>query len=206
MLFLAELPEYSRHVLESLREPLESGAITISRAARQATYPSRFQLVAAMNPCPCGYHGADDGRCWCGPTAIERYHRRISGPLLDRIDLHVEVPRLPPSELRRGGQGQTTAEVRKRVMAARDRQLERQGSLNAYLSADRVVEAVGLGERESVLLETACERLGLSARAYHRILKVARTIADVEAAPRVTTRHVTEAIQYRRLDRRPAGG
>ena len=204
VLFLDELPEFDRHVLEMLREPMESGRIIISRAAQRATYPARFQFVGAMNPCPCGYHGADDGRCSCAPPAVARYQQRISGPLLDRIDLHVEIPRVSPRALRAAEPGEGTVMVQERVMRAREIQLDRQGCLNSQLGADRLDDVVPLSDRDAALLETACERLGLSARAYHRVIKLARTIADMEKVPAVVGRHLTEALQYRRLDRRSA--
>jgi magnesium chelatase family protein len=197
VLFLDELPEYSRHVLEVLREPLESGRVVISRAAVQAEFPADFQLVAAMNPCPCGYEGDPSGRCGCTPDQIQRYRDRISGPLLDRIDLHVEVPRqslkdLPP--------GEATAEVRERVMAARDVQAAR-GPVNACLDVGGIRDHCALSPKLSNLLEQACDRLRLSARAHHRILRVARTIADLDGAERIDMTHLTEAIGYRQLDR-----
>ena len=201
VLFLDELPEFDRRVLEVLREPMESGKIVIARAARQAEFPARFQMIAAMNPCPCGYSGADADRCRCSPDQIARYQRKVSGPLLDRIDLHVEVPRVDPAALN-SAPGETTEAVRKRVVAARALQVERQGMANAVLSPRDLGRVAPLRNTEAALLERASERLGLSARAYHRIIKLARTIADLEAAPVITTRHLTEAIQYRRLDRR----
>ncbi|MGY6630916.1 MAG: YifB family Mg chelatase-like AAA ATPase [Wenzhouxiangella sp.] len=200
VLFLDELPEFSRHVLEVLREPLESGRIMISRAALQAEFPADFQLLAAMNPCPCGYQGDPSGRCRCTPDQVRRYRDRISGPLLDRIDLHVEVPRqslkdLPP--------GEPSSSVAERVMAARQRQAGR-GPVNARLGVAGIRQFCALGEREARLLETACERLNLSARAHHRILRVARTIADLDDAERIDMSHLSEAIGYRQLDREPA--
>ncbi len=206
VLFLDELPEFARSVLEVLREPLESGRILISRAARQAEFPARFQLVAAMNPCPCGHAGDPSGRCRCTPEMIERYRGRVSGPLLDRIDLHVEVPRVPRAELRRdGARGPSSAEVRARTTAARDRQLARAGKPNGQLGSREVDRDCALASPDVALLEHACERLGLSARAYHRVLRTARTIADLDGAARIETSHLTEAIGYRRLDRsRPA--
>ncbi|GAB6042667.1 YifB family Mg chelatase-like AAA ATPase [Endothiovibrio diazotrophicus] len=203
VLFLDELPEFDRKVLEVLREPLESGRITISRAARQAEFPARFQLVAAMNPCPCGYLGDPAGRCRCTPDQIVRYRGRVSGPLLDRIDLQVEVPRLPPGTLGGGAPGEPSAAVRERVEAARSRQAERAGRLNAELSGEALSRYCRLDERDGALLERAMEKLGLSARAYHRILKVARTIADLAESESIATPHLTEAIAYRRLDREP---
>jgi magnesium chelatase family protein len=200
VLFLDELPEFDRRVLEVLREPLETGQITISRAARQAEFPARFQLIAAMNPCPCGYLGDPSGRCRCAPEQIHRYRQRISGPLLDRIDLQVEVPRLPPRELQ-GAPGEDSATVRTRVTAARERQLARQNDCNACLHGADLDRYCALGERERTLLHQALERLTLSARAYHRILRVARTLADLDAAERIDAHHLGEALGYRSLDR-----
>jgi magnesium chelatase family protein len=188
-------------VLEVLREPIESGRILISRAARQAEFPARFQLVAAMNPCPCGYAGDASGRCRCTPDQVERYRSRISGPLLDRIDLHVEVPRLPHAELRASSSVETSAEVRRRVIAARDRQLHRTGKANALLGSREIERDCALTDGGQQLLERAVEKLGLSARGYHRILRVARTIADLAAAGAIADTHLAEAIGYRRLDR-----
>jgi magnesium chelatase family protein len=200
VLFLDELPEFDRRVLEVLREPLETGQITISRAARQAEFPARFQLVAAMNPCPCGYLGDVSSRCRCAPEQIQRYRQRISGPLLDRIDLQVEVPRLPARALQ-AAPGEDSATVRARVTAARELMLARQGDCNARLSGDDLERHCALGDRERELLHQALERLNLSARAYHRILRVARTLADMDAAARIGARHLGEALAYRNLDR-----
>lgn len=199
VLFLDELPEFDRHVLEVLREPLESGRISISRAARQVEFPARFQLVAAMNPCPCGYAGDPSGRCRCTPDAIARYRARISGPLLDRIDLRLDMARVPHAELRDAAGGETSAVVRERVAAAHMRQLERAGKPNAWLSNREVERDCELSSDEHVLLDRAVERLGLSARAYHRVLRVARTIADLAGAARIDASHLSEAIQYRRF-------
>lgn len=201
VLFLDELPEYDRRVLEVLREPLESGRITISRAARQADFPARFQLVAAMNPCPCGYLGDPERRCACGPEQVRRYRARVSGPLIDRIDLHIEVPRLAHRLLRCDTPEETSATVRDRVCAARDRQLQRAGKPNSLLNTREIERDCRLIEADYRLLEQALARLGLSARAYHRILKVARTIADLAASADIRTPHLTEAISYRALDR-----
>ena len=202
VLFLDELPEFDRRVLEVLREPLESGRITISRAARQAEYPARFQLVAAMNPCPCGYLGDPSGRCHCTAEQVQRYRARLSGPLLDRIDLHVEVPKVPHHVLRDTDVSTpTSAEVRKRVEAVRRKQLERAGKLNPALSPQEIELYCSIDEKAAALLEHAVERLGLSARAYHRIIKVARTIADLADSDVVEAGHISEAISYRRLDR-----
>ncbi|MBK8509833.1 MAG: YifB family Mg chelatase-like AAA ATPase [Candidatus Competibacteraceae bacterium] len=201
VLFLDELPEYDRHVLEVLREPLESGRITISRAARQADFPARFQLVAAMNPCPCGYLGDSERRCACGPEQIRRYRGRISGPLADRIDLHIEVPRLAHRTLRGEIPEENSAAVRARVLAARDRQLRRAGKPNSALNPREIERYCRLAEADHRLLEQALERLGLSPRAYHRILKVARTIADLADSADIRTPHLSEALGYRALDR-----
>jgi len=199
VLFLDELPEFDRHVLEVLREPLESGRIAISRAARQAEFPARFQLVAAMNPCPCGYAGDPSGRCRCTPDAIARYRARISGPLLDRIDLGIEMPRVTQAELRESAPGESSAIVRERVCAARARQHERAGKPNAWLGSREVERDCALDAAQHALLDRAAERLGLSARAYHRVLRVARTIADLAGSARIESPHLAEAIQYRRL-------
>jgi magnesium chelatase family protein len=202
VLFLDELPEFDRRVLEVLREPLESGHIAISRAARQAEFPARFQLVAAMNPCPCGYAGDASGRCRCTPDAIARYRARVSGPLLDRIDLKLEVARVAQAELRGATQGEASAVVRARVVAARAVQLSRAGKVNALLRPREVERFCALDARSQALLDRAIEQLGLSARAYHRVLRVARTIADLRGAERIETADVAESIQYRRLDQR----
>lgn len=202
VLFLDELPEWDRRALEVLREPLESGVVTVSRAARSAEFPARFQLVAAMNPCPCGWAGDASGRCRCSTDAIRRYRARVSGPLLDRIDLHVEVPRLPPSELRPDApDGESTATVRNRVVQARSLQHARAGKPNAALGQSETMAACRLGEGDQALLERAVEALQLSARSMHRILRVARTIADLDGAAAIGTAHVTEAIGLRRAMR-----
>ena len=203
IMFLDELPEFDRRVLEVLREPLESGRITISRAARQAEFPSRFQLVAAMNPCPCGYLGHSSGRCHCSPDQIQRYRNRISGPLLDRIDMHIEVPSVPihVMQAQDGAVEEDSHTVQQRVIKARQRQLQRSMVSNCQLSNKQVDKHCRLQTDDQYLLERAIEQLGLSARAYHRILKVARTIADLSEATEIHTPHITEAISYRRLDR-----
>ena len=198
VLFLDELPEFDRHVLEVLREPLESGRITISRAARQAEFPARFQLVAAMNPCPCGHLGHPSGRCRCTGDQVERYRRKLSGPLLDRIDLQVEVPALPDTELLRSEAGEASAQVRQRVILARERQMARQGCLNAHLGVQPLDQHATPDAGGVQLLRAAARRLGWSARAMHRVLKVARTIADLSGARTVGEVHVSEAIQFRR--------
>ena len=199
VLFLDELPEFDRRVLEVLREPLESGHIVISRAARQAEFPAAFQLIAAMNPCPCGYAGDPSGRCTCTPDAVRRYRARVSGPLLDRIDLQVAVPRVPLAELgAEAGAGESSATVRTRVVAARERQLGRAGKPNAGLSNREVLRDCKLNVGDRRLLELALDKLGLSARSYHRILRVARTIADLGASEVIATPHLMEAIQFRR--------
>ena len=198
VLFLDELPEFDRRVLEALREPLESGHITISRAARRAEFPARFQLVAAMNPCPCGFHGHPDGRCRCTPEQIARYRGKLSGPLLDRIDLLLEVPMLPVADLQTAPSGEASAPVRERVARCRAIQLARQGKPNASLAGAEIEAWCQPDAAGSKLLQSAIERLGLSARGYHRILKVARTIADMSEAPAVGAAHLAEAIQSRR--------
>lgn len=208
VLFLDELPEFDRRVLEVLREPLETGRIHISRAARQAEFPARFQLLAAMNPCPCGYLGDPSGRCRCTAEQVARYSARISGPLLDRIDMQLEVPRLSPAELA-GPQPpvESSASVRERVCAARARAEARSGGPNSQLQPAGIERHCQLDDAGRALISIAMQRLGLSARAYHRILKLARTIADLDASDRITPAHLSEAIGYRRLDRgdRPAG-
>lgn len=201
VLFLDELPEFDRNVVEVLREPLESGCITISRAARQTEFPARFQLVAAMNPCPCGYLGDRSGRCRCSETQLQRYRARISGPLLDRIDMHVEVPRPDADEITRNrSRGERSAEVAARVLQARQRQRERAGVANAYLDNREVEQACAIDAGSTRLIRDAMRKLGLSARAYHRLLKLARTIADLDGGGAINAPHVGEAIQLRRFD------
>ncbi|EIL89731.1 protein ComM [Rhodanobacter fulvus Jip2] len=202
VLFLDELPEFSRQVLEVLREPMESGQILISRAARQSMFPAQFQLVGAMNPCPCGYAGDPTQRCHCTPDQIQRYRSRISGPLLDRIDLCVEVPQVPLADLGgpRSGNDEDSATVRARVLAARRQSLMRAGRPNAEISVRELERDCALGPAERRWFETALERLGLSARAYHRVLRVARTIADLDGGTALLEReHLAEALQYRRV-------
>ena len=201
VLFLDELPEFSRSVLEVLREPLESGRITISRAARQADFPARFQLIAAMNPCPCGYLGHHNGRCRCTPDQVSRYRAKISGPLLDRIDLQIEVPALAESELTATANGEPSPRIRERVETARLRQLQRQGQANSLLSTAEIDQYCATDEAGMNLLKQAISRLNLSARAYHRILKIARTIADLAGEEAIASVHIAEAVQYRRFDK-----
>ncbi|HET8624703.1 MAG TPA: ATP-binding protein, partial [Gemmatimonadales bacterium] len=202
-----ELPEFRRNVLEVLRQPLEDGFVTVSRAAMNVTFPSRFILAAAMNPCPCGYRGDPVRGCGCDDLGVARYLARISGPLLDRIDLHLSVPAVTYGDLAGGAGGETSAEIRSRVEAARARQRLRFRGLpgvrtNAEMSAREVRRWCRSGPAADSLLRDAVVRLGLSARAYHRVLKIARTIADLSASDEVGSEHVAEAIQYRSLDRR----
>jgi len=201
VLFLDELPEFDRKVLEVLREPLESGKITVSRAARQADFPARFQLLAAMNPCPCGYLGHPSGKCHCTPDQVTRYRSRISGPLVDRIDIQIEVPSVPEAELTRQAAGESSESIRRRVEDAHARQMERQGRSNALLGVREIESICAPDPAGEALLRHAIGRLNLSARAYHRVLKVARTIADLSSSGSIASAHVAEAIQYRRLDR-----
>jgi magnesium chelatase family protein len=203
VLFLDELAEFDRKVLEVLREPLETGHITISRASRQVNFPARFQLIAAMNPCPCGYQGDASGRCHCTSEQVGRYRAKISGPLLDRIDMHLEVPRVSHEILRKGSpEGEETSTViRGRAVAARNLALARGGKANAVLSAKETLQFCGLSESGHRLLAQAMDKFGLSNRAYHRILKLARTIADLGQSPHIEIPHLSEAISYRKLDR-----
>jgi magnesium chelatase family protein len=203
-LFLDELPEFDRKVLEVLREPLETGHITISRAARQVDFPARFQLVAAMNPCPCGYLGDTSGRCHCTSDQVLRYRARVSGPLLDRIDMHLEVPRISHEVLRKGSPDgeESSATIRARVVAARNMAIARSGKANSALTAKEVKLLCVLSEQSHQILEQAMDKFGLSHRAYHRILKLARTIADLAHSETIETLHLSEAISYRKLDRK----
>ena len=208
VLFLDELPEFRKDVIEALRQPLEDRSVTIARAHLSLSYPARFMLLAAMNPCPCGYLGDARDRCHCTAAHIRRYRTRLSGPLLDRFDLHVEMPALDYADLRDGAQGESSEHVRERVNATRQLQRERFAEETIYCNAHmgpRHLEAHCrlCGESES-LLETAVERLGLSARAYDRVRKVARTIADVEQTADIAPQHLAEAIQYRSMDRTSA--
>ncbi|HEY7675335.1 MAG TPA: YifB family Mg chelatase-like AAA ATPase [Burkholderiales bacterium] len=198
VLFLDELPEFERRVLEALREPLESGRVAISRAARQSEFPARFQLIAAMNPCACGFLGHPRKRCRCTPDQVSRYRGKISGPLLDRIDLHFEVPSLGEEDLTQALAGESSARVRERVALARERQNARQGKLNRDLTVKQVEQFCGLDEPSRRLLRQAMERLHLSARAYHRVRKIARTIADLAGNDGIASAQIAEAIQYRR--------
>ncbi len=201
ILFLDELPEFDRHVLEVLREPLESGRITISRAARRADFKAQFQLVAAMNPCPCGYLGHYSGKCRCTPDKIARYRGKISGPLLDRIDIQIEVGAVPQEALLKQGDGEASQIIQARVEAARQRALARQGKPNAQLSVTEIDMLCTPDAQGDALLQQAITRLNLSARAYHRVLKVARTIADLAGSANIESTHIAEAVQYRRMDK-----
>lgn len=204
VLFLDELPEFNRHVLESLREPLETGNITISRAARHSLFPAQFQLICAMNPCPCGYLGDPRADCHCSPDQIKRYQHRLSGPFLDRIDIQIEVPPLS-SKLLIGQQKKTvenSKQVRERVTAARTVQNERQKKPNTQLSTQEISEHCHINTKTQQLLENAMQEFSLSARAYHRILKVARTIADLDKSDPIQIEHLAEAISYRKFTRK----
>ena len=206
VLFLDELPEFQRRVLEVLRQPLEEGSITISRARSTVQYPARFMLVASMNPCPCGHLNDPQRECVCAPAQVQRYLGKISGPLMDRIDLHVEVSPVPFADLSKERDGEASEPVRARVIEARQRQAARFGKdgrvhCNAHMGARQVRRHAPLGEDGQHLMKMAIQRLGLSARAYDRILKVARTVADLGKAEAIRPEHLSEAIQYRSLDR-----
>jgi magnesium chelatase family protein len=204
VLFLDEMPEFDRRVLEVLRQPLEEGRVTIARAARTAVFPARFVLVAAMNPCPCGFLGDERRPCRCTPPQIAKYRGRLSGPLRDRIDLIVEVPAVPVAAIADGAAGESSASVRERVCAARRLQQARYGNDGPRTNADLRGRAVGQACRPDPagrdLLRRAVDQIGLSARGYDRVLKVARTVADLGAAPRVAADHVAEALQYRLVE------
>ena len=206
VLFLDELTEFDRKVLENLREPLESGRISIARAAYRSTYPASFILIAAMNPCPCGYLGdiANPARCRCTPDQIIRYRGKLSGPLLDRIDIHVEVPRVPQTVLTAPTPENepTSEDIRAQVEVVQVRQIKRQGVLNSTLSVKQIDQLCVLDSASQQLIDHAMEQLGLSARGYHRILKLARTIADLQASEQINQQHLAQAIQLRSLDRR----
>ncbi|MBF0459147.1 MAG: YifB family Mg chelatase-like AAA ATPase [Nitrospirae bacterium] len=209
VLFLDELPEFKRNVLEVLRQPIENAEVTISRAAASLTYPASFMLIAAMNPCPCGYSGDSRRPCICSPSHIHRYRSRVSGPLLDRIDIHVDVPNVPYKELSGSTCGESSAQIRERVNRARGRQTERFKEhfkkdkiySNGQMKTRHIKKYCALTPEAQRIFDLAMERLGLSARAYSRILKVSRTIADLDASDAITPRHISEAIQYRTLDR-----
>jgi magnesium chelatase family protein len=199
VLFLDELPEFARAALEALREPLENGTITIARAAMRAQFPARFQLIAAMNPCPCGYLGAAQASkpCRCSHEQVARYHSKLSGPLLDRIDLHVQVNALSPEALLAAQAGESSAVMAERVAAAQAQALARQGCTNQQLSGQSLNQHCDLAPAASQILQAAAQRLQWSGRATHRSLKVARTIADLSGSPRIEVAHMAEALQYR---------
>lgn len=205
VLFLDELPEFQRNVLEIMRQPLEDKKVTIARVSGTLTYPANFMLIAAMNPCPCGYLG-DGDRCRCSLNEITKYHNKISGPLLDRIDLMVELPSLSYESLEQLSSGETSAQIKERVLKAQQMQLERYKNeyfyFNSQLGAAQIEQYCPLGEKEKALMQSVFDRMNLSARAYHKILKVARTVADLEGCQEITAKHIAEVIQYRSLDRK----
>ena len=207
VLFLDELPEFKKNVLEVMQQPLENGDVTISRASMSLSYPARFMLLAAMNPCPCGYATDSHNECTCTPQIIQKYMNRISGPLMDRIDIHIEVPAVPFTELSSKTNGEKSDVIKSRVQLARQRQLDRFEEMptvfcNAQMESNELKNYCTLGSKQSELLKNAMENLGLSARAYDRILKVSRTIADLEGEESIRTTHISEAIHYRSLDRK----
>jgi magnesium chelatase family protein len=206
VLFLDELPEFKKNVLEVMRQPLENGEVTIARASMSLSYPSRFMLVSAMNPCPCGYATDPQNECTCNPQLIQKYMSRISGPLMDRIDIHIEVPAVPFTDLAGKEAGEKSEAIRERVQVTRQVQLDRYKSTvgmfsNAQMETSDLNAYCKLDKDAAELLKQAMEKLGLSARAYDRILKVSRTIADLEKVENIQPQHVSEAIQYRSLDR-----
>ena len=201
VLFLDEMPEFPRAALEALREPLETGTITIARAARRAEFPARFQLIGAMNPCPCGYLGSGTHSCRCTPDQVQRYQSKLSGPLMDRIDLHIEVPALPTAELLDAPSGEATHSIRQRCTQARERATQRQGKANQALAGQEIDTHALLDPAASKFLQSAAAQLGWSARGTHRTLKIARTIADLAGSEGVQLTHVAEAMQYRRVQK-----
>jgi len=206
VLFLDELPEFKRNVLEVLRQPLENGDVTVSRAVASITYPSSFMLVSAMNPCPCGYFGDNRHQCTCTPGQVHRYRHKVSGPLMDRIDIHIEVPAVPYKDLSNQYSGEPSEDIRKRVVAARNIQIQRFGNdrriyANGQMKTRHIRKFCTLRSEAQALLDAAMQKLGLSARAYTRILKVSRSIADLDSSEDIQSHHIAEAIQYRTLDR-----
>ena len=206
VLFLDELPEFNQHTLEVLRGPLEDGIVTISRVNGSFTYPCEFMFVASMNPCPCGYYGSSDKECTCSPEAITKYMGKISGPLLDRIDIHIEVKPVKYEKLKNDNLAESSAQIKERGNKARKIQLKRYENMgifsNSELTPKLIEKYCKLGNQEKKILDNAFEKLGLSARAYARILKVARTIADLDSEENIKCKHLAEAIQYRSLDRK----
>lgn len=206
VLFLDELPEFSRSVLEAMRTPLEDHVVTISRTNSTVSYPCNFMLIASMNPCPCGYHGSDEKECTCSPGMIEKYINRISGPLLDRIDIHIEVPQVKYEKLEIATPSESSDTIKKRVNAARQIQNKRYQSYGIFsnneLTTPLIQQYCQLNTESKTIMKKAFDKLGLSVRAYHKILKVARTIADLEGSENIETNHIAEAIQYRTLDRK----
>ena len=206
VLFLDELPEFNRNVLESMRTPLEDHVVTISRANSTVSYPCNFMLIASMNPCPCGYHGSTEKQCTCSPGIIEKYINRISGPMLDRIDIHIEVSQVKYDKLDSNANCETSEQIKKRVNAARKIQCDRYKKYalfsNSELTTNLIEKYCQLNKESKDIMKKAFDKLGLSARAYNKILKVARTIADLESSEKILTKHIAEAIQYRSLDRK----